>query len=192
MWIAWISLYAVFFQSWQVSERHTYFGNYKWSGVIIMRMIYDKRTDQLQLVIQEDKDANPRVLDEDVTVAYSKDGKISKISISNALTRIFDGLGVKMPSERLASAEEGEGELRVDVDADKCLGFGSCVIVSPDVFRLDERPGKGVFRSRAKLDVLDQAGGRDFDNLLMAAQSCPTQAITILDRKTGKRIYPPE
>jgi ferredoxin/uncharacterized protein YuzE len=157
-----------------------------------MRMIYDKRTDQLQLLIQDDKDASPRVLDEDVTVAYSKDGKIAKISISNALTRIFDGLGVKMPSERLAAPEEGEGELRVDVDADKCLGFGSCVIVSPDVFRLDERPGKGVFRSTAKLDVLDQAGGKDFDNLLMAAQSCPTQAITILDRKTGKRIYPPE
>jgi len=157
-----------------------------------MRMIYDKRTDQLQLLIQDDKEASQRVLDEDVTVAYAKDGKIAKISINHALTRIFDGLGVKMPSERQASAEEGEGELRVDVDADKCLGFGSCVIVSPDVFRLDERPGKGVFQSRAKLDVLDQAGGKDFDNLLMAAQSCPTQAITIIDRKTGKRIYPPE
>jgi ferredoxin len=157
-----------------------------------MRMIYDKRTDQLQLLIQDDKDASPRVLDEDVTVAYAKDGKIAKISINNALTRIFDGLGVKMPSERQTSAEEAEGELKVDVDADKCLGFGSCVIVSPDVFRLDERPGKGVFQSRAKLDVLDQAGGKDFDNLLMAAQSCPTQAITIVDRKTGKRIYPPE
>jgi len=157
-----------------------------------MRMIYDKRTDQLQLLIQDDKDASPRVLDEDVTVAYAKDGKIAKISINNALTRIFDGLGVKMPSERQTSAEEAEGELKVDVDADKCLGFGSCVIVSPDVFRLDERPGKGVFQSRAKLDVLDQAGGKDFDNLLIAAQSCPTQAITIIDRKTGKRIYPPE
>jgi len=157
-----------------------------------MRMIYDKRTDQLQLLIQDDKDASPRVLDEDVTVAYAKDGKIAKISINNALTRIFDGLGVKMPSERQVSAEEAEGKLKVDVDADKCLGFGSCVIVSPDVFRLDERPGKGVFQSRAKLDVLDQAGGKDFDNLLMAAQSCPTQAITIIDRKTGKRIYPPE
>jgi ferredoxin/uncharacterized protein YuzE len=157
-----------------------------------MRMIYDKRTDQLQLLIQDDKDASPRVLDEDVTIAYAKDGKIAKISINNALTRIFDGLGVKMPSERQASAEEGEGELKVEVDPDKCLGFGSCVIVSPDVFRLDERPGKGVFQSRAKLDVLDQAGGKDFDNLLTAAQSCPTQAITIIDRKTGKRIYPPE
>jgi hypothetical protein len=39
---------------------------------------------------------------------------------------------------------------------------------------------------------LDEAGGKDYENLLIAAQSCPTQAITILDRKTGKRIYPPE
>ena len=155
-------------------------------------MRYDKKTDRLQLLIQDEKDVEPRVLDEDVTVAYTKDGKIAEILINNALTRIFDGLGVKMPSERQKDAGETESEIRVEVDADKCLGFGSCVIVSPDVFRLDERPGKGVFRSRAKLDVLDQTGGKDFDNLLIAAQSCPTQAITIIDRKTGKRIYPPE
>jgi len=155
-------------------------------------MRYDKKTDRLQLLIQDETDVESKMLDEDVTVAYTKDGKIATISINNALTRIFDGLGVKMPSERQTEASEVESGIRVEVDADKCLGFGSCVIVSPDVFRLDERPGKGVFRSRAKLDVLDQTGGKDFDNLLTAAQSCPTQAITIIDRKTGKRIYPAE
>lgn len=144
------------------------------------------------MLIRDETDLTSRKLDEDVIVAYTKAGEVAKISISNALTRIFDGLGVKMPSERQAPAEEGEGEIKVVVDADKCLGFGSCVIVSPDVFRLDERPGQGVFQSRAKLDVLDEAGGKDFENLLIAAQSCPTQAITIIDRKTGKRIYPPE
>ena len=157
-----------------------------------MRMRYDKKTDQLQLLIREDKDTTPKALDEDVTVAYTKDGDVAKISVKNALTRIFDGLGVKLPSERQAPAEERGGGIKVEVEADKCLGFGSCVIVSPDVFRLDERPGQGVFRSRAKLDVLDEAGGKDYENLLIAAQSCPTQAITIIDRKTGKRVYPPE
>jgi len=157
-----------------------------------MRMRYDRKTDELQLLIREDKDTTPKVLDEDVTVAYARNGEVSKISVKNALTRIFDGLGVKMPSERQAPAEEREGGIKVEIEADKCLGFGSCVIVSPDVFRLDERPGQGVFRSRAKLDVLDEAGGKDYENLLIAAQSCPTQAITIIDRKTGKRIYPPE
>jgi ferredoxin/uncharacterized protein YuzE len=157
-----------------------------------MRMRYNRKTDQLQLLIQEVEGGTSRVVDEDVTISYTEDEKIAKISINNALTRIFDGLGVKMPSERQASTEEGEADIKVEVDGDKCLGFGSCVIVSPDVFRLDERPGKGVFQSRAKLDVLDQTGGKDFENLLIAAQSCPTQAITIVDRKTGKRVYPPE
>lgn len=156
-----------------------------------MRMRYDKKTDQLQLLIR-DGAASPRAVDEDVTVSYTDDEKIAKISINNVLSRIFDGLGVKMPSERQTAAEESGSGIKVEVDADKCLGFGSCVIVSPDVFRLDERPGRGVFQSRAKLDVLDQTGGKDFENLLIAAQSCPTQAITIIDRKTGKRIYPPE
>ena len=156
-----------------------------------MKMRYDKKTDRLQLLVQDNAGVESKVLDEDVTVGYTRDGKIATISINNALTRIFDGLGVKMPSERLTETTGTESDIRVDVDPDKCLGFGSCVIVSPDVFRLDERPGKGVFRSSAKLDVLDQTGGKDFDNLLTAAQSCPTQAISIVDRKTGKRIYPP-
>jgi len=157
-----------------------------------LRMRYDKKTDQLQLLIENEAETTATALDEDVTIAYTKDGKVARISVKNALTRIFDGLGVKLPSERQAPTEEREGGIRVEVDADKCLGFGSCVIVSPDVFRLDERPGQGVFRSRAKLDVLDEAGGKDYENLRIAAQSCPTQAITIIDRKTGKRIYPPE
>ena len=157
-----------------------------------MRMRYDKRTDQLQMLISDEKDTTTKQLDEDITVTYTQGGEIAQIGVNNALARIFDGLGVKMPSERQATAEEAKGGLKVQVDSDKCLGFGSCVIVSPDVFRLDERPGKGVFRSQAKLDVLDEAGGKDFENLQIAAQSCPTQAITIIDRKTGKRIYPPE
>ena len=155
-----------------------------------MRMIYDRQTDRLVLVMKEDKDVTPRQLDEDVSISYTKKGDVAQISVNNALVRIFDGLGVKMPSERQTDAEGAEGGLKVDVDPDRCLGFGSCVIVSPDVFRLDERPGKGVFRSSAKLDVLDETGGKSFDTLLMAAQSCPTQAIKIIDRTTGKQIYP--
>jgi len=156
-----------------------------------LRMRYDKRTDKLQMIIAEGEEARSKSLDEDVTISYAKNGEITKIDVSNALTRIFEGLGVKMPSERKGTSEP-EGGLKVVVDGDKCLGFGSCVTVSPDVFRLDERPGQGVFRSSAKLDVLDETGGKNLDNLMMAAQSCPTQAISIIDRKTGKRVYPRE
>lgn len=146
----------------------------------------------MHMIVGNGEEASSRSLDEDLVVSYSESGEITGISVSNALTRIFDGLGVKMPSERQSTSEEKASGLRVEVDGDKCLGFGSCVIVAPDVFRLDERPGQGVFQSRAKLDVLDDAGGKDFDNLRIAAQSCPTQAIVIVDRKTGRHIYPPE
>ena len=156
-----------------------------------MRMIYDRKTDRLVMVVKEDKDVTMRPLDEDVSISYSKNGDVAQVSVNNALLRIFDGLGVKMPHERPTAGEGAEGGLKVDVDPDRCLGFGSCVIVSPDVFRLDERPGKGVFRSSAKLDVLDETGGASVDNLLMAAQSCPTQAIKIVDRATGRQISPP-
>jgi ferredoxin len=70
--------------------------------------------------------------------------------------------------------------LKVVVDADKCLGFGRCVIVAPDVFRLVERPGQGVFRSNAKLDVLDESGGKSFENLRTAAQSCQLRQSQLL------------
>ena len=143
------------------------------------------------MIIGDGEGSSSKVLDEDVTMSYTETGDVAIISVANALSRIFDGLGVKMASERQVTGEEHEGGWKVDVDADKCLGFGSCVIVSPDIFRLDERPGQGVFQSRAKLDVLDETGGKDFDRLRMAAQSCPTQAISIVDRKTGRRIYPP-
>ena len=32
--------------------------------------------------------------------------------------------------------------------------------------------------------------GEDFDSLLAAAQTCPTKAISIIDRNIGEYIYP--
>ena len=78
-----------------------------------MRMRYDRKTDQLQMLIHDEKDTTSKKLDEDLTVAYTKGGEIAKISIGNALSIIFDGLGVKMPSERQAPAEESEGAMKV-------------------------------------------------------------------------------
>ncbi len=154
-----------------------------------MRLRYDKKTDTMQLLIKDGETSSTRALDEDVSVTYSPKEEVTAITVNNALTRIFEGLGVKLPSERKAEGEKAEG-IHVRVDSEKCLGFGSCVIVAPSVFRLDERPGRGTFQNMAKLDVLDESGGEDFQNLLTAAQSCPTQAIVIEDQKTGRRIYP--
>lgn len=143
----------------------------------------------MRLVIRDEEVASRKKLDEDVSLGYTGSGEIAEIAVHDALERIFDSFGIKLPSERRKEGEKTEG-VAVRVDADKCLGFGSCVIVAPEVFRLEEKPGRYVFQSQAKLDILDETGGEDFEKLLTAAQSCPTQAIILTDPKTGKQIYP--
>jgi ferredoxin len=82
-----------------------------------------------------------------------------------------------------------ERNLRVTIDWDKCMGAGSCVIVAPSVFQLDEKAEKSVFISRAALRVKDP-DSVDNETMIIAAQSCPYSAIIVEDEKTGERIHP--
>lgn len=94
--------------------------------------------------------------------------------------------------ERHVQIRTGSGEarsLRVTIDWDACMGAGSCVVVAPSVFQLDEKADKSVFISRAPLRVRD-TGSVDDETILTAAQSCPYNAIIVEDEKTGKRIHP--
>lgn len=68
---------------------------------------------------------------------------------------------------------------RVVVDRDACIGAAPCVTVAPGVFQLDEDN---------KAYVVDQ-NGADAETILLAAQSCPVQAIIVYDEQ-GKQIYP--
>lgn len=73
-----------------------------------------------------------------------------------------------------------EGRYTVTVLRDKCIGAASCVAVSPVTFKLDDEN---------KAIVLAQKLDSD-DNLLLAAQSCPTAAIVVTDDETGEQIWP--
>lgn len=68
---------------------------------------------------------------------------------------------------------------KVVVDRDLCIGAGPCVTIAPAVFQLDEEN---------KAYVVNQKGADD-ETILMAAQSCPVQAIFVYD-EDGKQIYP--
>lgn len=62
---------------------------------------------------------------------------------------------------------------------DKCIGAASCVAVAAKTFKLD---------AENKAVVL--TGDHDADEeILLAAQSCPTSAIEVYD-KDGKKIWP--
>jgi ferredoxin len=59
--------------------------------------------------------------------------------------------------------------LRIEIDRELCMGSGNCSFWAPAVFDLDD-DGIAV--------VLDPAAQPE-DKILLAAQGCPTQAITI-------------
>jgi ferredoxin len=72
------------------------------------------------------------------------------------------------------------GKYKVKVVRDLCIGAASCIAVSPDTFLLDDQ-NKAVIKE----------GSHDAeDNILMAAQSCPTAAIIITNAETGEQVWP--
>ena len=71
------------------------------------------------------------------------------------------------------------GKYKVKVVRSLCIGAATCVAVSPPTFALD-----------AENKAVIQEGSTDEANVLLAAQSCPTKAIVIIDTETGKQVYP--
>lgn len=68
---------------------------------------------------------------------------------------------------------------KVEVIRSKCIGAASCVAIAAKTFALDKEK---------KAVVISQGGDSD-DNMLLAAQSCPTAAIVVKD-ENGKQIWP--
>lgn len=81
------------------------------------------------------------------------------------------------------------------VDRNLCIGAASCIAVAPAGFELDTE-NKAVLRRKVpppssdmtlRAELEDQT--IDDETLLLAAKSCPTQAIVIFD-EDGNKIYP--
>jgi ferredoxin len=64
----------------------------------------------------------------------------------------------------------------VEIDEGACAAHGDCVDTAPDVFELDE--------------VVRVIGSGPDEQLLAAAESCPSAAIRILEADTGTVVYP--
>lgn len=70
------------------------------------------------------------------------------------------------------------GRYRVIVVPGKCIAAASCVAISPDVFKLNEE----------NIAELIEEGVDSEDNVMLAAQSCPTGAIEIYEGDA--RVWP--
>ena len=69
--------------------------------------------------------------------------------------------------------------MKIIIDRDLCIGAGTCVVVAPKTFDLDDE---------LKAIVTDPKGN-DEDTIIEAAKVCPVFAIILKD-ETDKQIYP--
>ena len=79
-----------------------------------------------------------------------------------------------------APVESTRNQIAILVDRELCYGFGDCVDSAPGVFELDDEDKSVVVDPNAQ----------PRDDIVMAAQDCPVDAIIIVDTTTGEQIYP--
>ena len=63
--------------------------------------------------------------------------------------------------------------MQVEVDPEKCIGSGSCEMLAPEVFEVGEDGLAHV--------LISTPGAELHDKIRAAAQSCPTNAIRVID-----------
>ena len=107
----------------------------------------------------------------------------------------YDNTSYAAAAEYKSNVNVKENETAQDLDIPKsqyeiivepslCLAFGSCETLAPKVFVVEKNK-----RINPKAIVKSETGA-DFETILDAAKTCPTKAIIIIDRFSGKRIYP--
>lgn len=85
-------------------------------------------------------------------------------------------------------------KLRIVVDPDLCIGAASCVTIAPETFQLNVENKAEVLDHGREIgeptyERTIEATEEEKDTIILAAQSCPTLAITIFD-ESGTQLYP--
>ena len=74
--------------------------------------------------------------------------------------------------------------LSVDVNKSKCIACCSCETIAPNVFIVDKAT---MFNPKSQ--VHNQYGASE-EKIMDAAETCPTKAIQVEEKKSGRKIYP--
>lgn len=60
--------------------------------------------------------------------------------------------------------------IRIEIDRERCVGSGNCLFWAPETFTLDDDG----------MSVVVDPRGNDVDRVRVAAEGCPTRAITVV------------
>ena len=85
---------------------------------------------------------------------------------------------------RDSDADIYKHDLSVNVDKSLCIACCSCETIAPNVFIIDR-----VKMINPKSQVHNQYGASE-EKIMDAAETCPTKAILVKEKKSGKKIYP--
>ncbi len=77
-----------------------------------------------------------------------------------------------------------QGRFKIIIEPTLCIAFGSCEILAPKVFALERDK---MINPKV---ILKSESGNDSEDILNAAQTCPTKAIKLIDRLTGEQVFP--
>ena len=72
----------------------------------------------------------------------------------------------------------------VNVDPSRCIACCSCETIAPTVFRVEKN-----VKVNPKSKVINEQGARS-EKILDAAQTCPTKAISVLEKESCRLLYP--
>jgi len=84
--------------------------------------------------------------------------------------------------------------ITIKVDPDLCIGAASCVTIAPETFQLNDENKAYVLDHGTEpvartYERVVEVTEEEKDNIIMAAQSCPTLAIFIFD-EAGTQLFP--
>ena len=99
------------------------------------------------------------------------------------LTNYNEGIGNTTATARRKIPTE-KSRFKIIVEPSLCMAFGSCEILAPHVFQVETNK---IINPKA---VVISESEDNFESILDAAQTCPTKAIIIIDKHTGKQIFP--
>ncbi|MCA9388241.1 ferredoxin [Candidatus Berkelbacteria bacterium] len=74
---------------------------------------------------------------------------------------------------------DGKKIKRIEIDRDTCIGAASCAALAPEAFQLDDE----------NIAIITDPVSDDAQTILLAAQSCPVDAISLYDEH-GNKLWP--